>query len=107
MAAGPERNDVAATSAGLTALLLLTGLNLLNYLDRYVLPAVQPEIQKEFHLSDAQLGFLTTTFFIGYIVTAPIFGWLADRYPRKYIMAAGALLCSGARLLKAYTYSFH
>jgi MFS family permease len=107
MAAGHERNDVAATSAGLTALLLLTGLNLLNYLDRYVLPAVQPEIQKEFHLTDAQLGFLTTTFFIGYILTAPIFGWLADRYPRKYIMAAGALLWSGATLLTAYTYSFN
>lgn len=107
MAARTQRtNDVAATSAGMAALLLLTGLNFLNYVDRYVLPAVQPEIQKEFHLTDAQLGFLTTTFFIGYIITAPIFGWLADRYPRKYIMAAGALLWSGATLLTAYTHTF-
>jgi MFS family permease len=106
MVASADQSLSPQARAGTTALLLLTGLNLLNYVDRYVLPAVQPEIQREFHLTDAQLGFLTTTFFIGYILTAPIFGWLADRYPRKYIMAAGALLWSGATLLTAYTYSF-
>lgn len=88
------------------ALLLLTGLNFFNYVDRSVLFAVQTEIQKEFHVGDAQLGKLTTTFFIGYILTAPIFGWLADRYPRKYIMAAGALLWSAATLLTAFTHTF-
>ena len=36
------------------ALLLLTALNFLNYIDRNVLFAVQPLIQKEFHLDDAQ-----------------------------------------------------
>jgi MFS family permease len=102
----PASAETRTEAAGTLALVLLTGLNFLNYVDRYILPAVQPEIQKEFHVTDAQLGFLTTTFFIGYIVTAPLFGWLADRYPRKYIMAAGALLWSAATLLTAYTHSY-
>ncbi|MBV8207508.1 MAG: MFS transporter [Acidobacteria bacterium] len=88
------------------ALALLMGLNLFNYIDRYILPAVLPAIQREFHVKDSELGFLTTTFFIGYILTAPLFGWLADRYPRKIIMAAGGLLWSAATLLTAFTYDF-
>ena len=32
-----------------TALVLLTALNLFNFIDRYVLPGVQPLVQKEFH----------------------------------------------------------
>lgn len=91
---------------GIASLLVLTGLNFLNYLDRYLLPQVQPLIQKEFGTSDTQLGFLTTSFFFGYIATAPIFGWLADRYPRRVIMALGALLWSAATLLTAITHDF-
>ena len=36
-----------------TALIVLTALNLLNYVDRNVLFAVQPLVQEEFHLSNA------------------------------------------------------
>ena len=45
------------------ALALLTGLNFFNYVDRYVLAAVQPLVQKEFHRSDADMGWLTGVFF--------------------------------------------
>ncbi|PYX83963.1 MAG: MFS transporter, partial [Acidobacteria bacterium] len=41
------------------ALALLTALNLLNYIDRSVLNAVQPLVQDEFHVTDAQIGRLT------------------------------------------------
>src|SRR5258708_20728902 len=53
-------------------LLLLTGLNFLNYIDRSVLPAVQPLIQKELHRSDADMGLLTSVFFFFYMCTAPL-----------------------------------
>ena len=43
-----------------TALVVLTALNLLNYVDRSVLFAVQPLVQTEFHLTNAQVGYLTT-----------------------------------------------
>ncbi|HXZ42252.1 MAG TPA: hypothetical protein VEG68_16020, partial [Terriglobales bacterium] len=45
-----------------TALALLTALNLLNYIDRSVLFAVQPLVQSEFHLTNAQVGYLTSAF---------------------------------------------
>ncbi len=89
-----------------TTLALLTALNFLNYIDRYILPAVQPQIQREFHISDFDLGILTAAFFICYMVTAPVVGVLADRYPRKILIILGALIWSGATLLTAVTYDF-
>src|SRR5664279_5282319 len=88
------------------ALLLLTALNFFNYVDRNVLFAVQPLIKVEFKLDDAQIGFLTTAFFICYMVAAPLIAPLADRYPRKWIMAAGATVWSIATLLSAVTHSY-
>jgi hypothetical protein len=43
-----------------SALILLTALNLLNYVDRSVLFAVQPLVQSEFRLSNTQVGYLTS-----------------------------------------------
>jgi MFS transporter, Spinster family, sphingosine-1-phosphate transporter len=88
------------------ALTLLTALNFLNYIDRYILPAVQPLIKREFHPSDTALGALTTVFFIFYMCCAPLMGFLADRKSRKLIIICGALVWSGATLLTAVTYSF-
>jgi len=88
------------------ALLLLTALNFFNYVDRNVLFAVQPLIQHEFKVDDAKIGFLTTAFFFCYMVAAPLIAPLADRYPRKWIMAAGALVWSIATLLSAVTHNY-
>jgi MFS family permease len=77
------------------ALLLLTALNFLNYIDRNVLFAVQPLIQKEFTLNDAQIGFLTSAFFVCYMVAAPLIAPLADGYVGKWIIAAGRQLPVG------------
>ncbi len=60
-------------------LVLLTALNLLNYLDRFVLSAVLPKVQDDLHLSSLVAGSLATVFLIGFFVTSPIFGALADR----------------------------
>src|SRR6266542_5588187 len=89
-----------------TALIVLTALNFVNYIDRSVLFAVQPMVQAEFHRSDAEFGFLTSAFFFCYMITAPFVGVLADRYPRKNIMIIGALVWSGATLLTAVTHDF-
>jgi MFS transporter, Spinster family, sphingosine-1-phosphate transporter len=89
-----------------TTLVLLTALNLLNYIDRSVLNAVQPLIQNEFHVNDAQIGRLTTVFLIFYTLAAPFMGPLADRYSRRLIIALGAFAWSGATLLTAVTHSY-
>jgi hypothetical protein len=39
---------------------LLIALNLLNYIDRYILPGEVSLIQREFHSTDQQMGALTT-----------------------------------------------
>lgn len=89
-----------------TALIILTALNFVNYIDRSVLFAVQPLVQREFPGSDARFGLLTTAFFFCYMATAPLIGWLADRYSRRWIMCVGALLWSAATLLTAVTHNF-
>src|SRR5581483_3242708 len=93
-------------TAAYLALLLLTLLNFLNYIDRSILFAVQPQIQAEFHLKDSQIGLLTSAFFFCYMIFAPFAGLLADRVARKYIMAVGAILWSLATLLTAVTHSY-
>ena len=88
------------------ALAILTALNFFNYIDRSVLFAVQPLLQKEFHFNKAEFGFLTTAFFLSYMFTAPVFGVLADRFQRKRLIIGGALVWSAATLLTAVTFNF-
>ena len=89
-----------------TALIVLTALNLLNYVDRNVLFAVQPLVQDEFHLTNRQIGYLTSAFLGFYMIAAPFVGPLADRYSRKLIIVLGALFWSGLTLLTAVTHTY-
>jgi MFS transporter, Spinster family, sphingosine-1-phosphate transporter len=89
-----------------TALALLTALNLLNYIDRNVLFAVQDLIKVEFPRSDAAYGLLTSVFFIFYMIAAPFMGPLSVRFSRKAVIIVGAIIWSGATLLTAFTKNF-
>jgi len=89
-----------------SALTVLTALNLLNYVDRNVLFAVQPLVQAEFHVTKQQIGFLTSAFLGFYMVAAPFVGPLADRYSRKLIIMLGAIFWSGLTLLTAVTHTY-
>jgi len=79
-------------------LLLLTGLNLLNYLDRFVLSAVLPRIEGELHLGHSVSGLLGTVFLVGYFATSPVFGALADRGKRTGLIALGIFVWSLATI---------
>ena len=81
------------------ALVLLLFINLFNYIDRYILAAVEPEIRKAFFGGDtenamAKTGLLATAFLVSYMVTAPIFGWLADRMSRWLLVGIGVIIWS-------------
>lgn len=93
-------------SAAWTALALLTALNLLNYTDRYLLAGVQPLVQQAFNVNDERIGSLTFAFFITYMFAAPLTGWLGDRFARKPLILAGALLWSVLTLSTALVHSF-
>jgi len=81
-------------------------LNLLNYIDRYILPGAQPLIQAEFKASDNQMGALTTALFFTYMFTAPFTGWLGDRFRRKPLIVAGAVLWSLATLVTFWVHDY-
>ncbi len=103
-----------------SALLLLLLINLFNYLDRYVLAAVVKPIKQTFFgegglasqdgalvavmnwfeqdlgfkPEDALIGLLGTAFMVVYMLGAPIFARLAERWSRWLIVGAGVLLWS-------------
>ncbi len=89
-----------------TALVLLTALNFVNYIDRYILPGVQEQVKGEFHLSDAQIGSLTLWFMLAYMATSPVTGWLGDRFPRKPMIVMAALFWSAINLFTATVHSY-
>jgi MFS family permease len=92
----------AGSNAKMSVALLLA-INLFCYLDRYLISAVLPQIKLEFLKGNPHenfwAGMLGTAFLVTYMIAAPIFGVLADRYSRwKLIAFAVALwsLASGA-----------
>jgi predicted MFS family arabinose efflux permease len=90
----------------LLALVLLTSLNLFNYIDRFILPGVQTLVQSEFRINDEKIGELTTAFFVVYMLTAPLTGWMGDRFRRKPLIVAGALLWSALTLTTGLVHSY-
>ena len=74
----------------------MTGLNILNYCDRYLPSACKDYIKSELQLSNVQTSIPLTCFVIIYIVTAPLFTVLHDKYKvkRKYIICVSAIIWS-------------
>jgi MFS family permease len=91
-----ERN---AKAGARTALALLLGINLFNYIDRQILAAVEPEIRATFFAANdinamAKTGLLAPAFLVSYMIAAPVFGLLADRVSRWLIIGASVILWS-------------
>lgn len=110
-AKGSAQGDKVVPGARM-ALVLLLSINLFNYLDRYILAAVEPDIRREFFgvaesvgpdgavvisedpAAKAKTGLLATAFMISYMLTAPLFGVLAERFSRWLLIAVGVTLWS-------------
>src|SRR5579871_5219867 len=89
-------------SAGL-GLAILSIINLLSYLDRYVLSALVESLKhSELSLSDPELGSLMSGFLAVYTVAAPIFGVLGDRRSRPRLIAFGVACWSFATALSGF-----
>src|SRR5213082_2837687 len=87
-------------------LLILSGLNLFNYLDRYVTFQVVEGIKLDFGLTDGQAGRINTAFMVGYFLTAPFFGYLGDRMARKWLIAIGIFVWSVGTVLSGFATGF-
>jgi MFS transporter, Spinster family, sphingosine-1-phosphate transporter len=105
-ASATKPTRVPSVAGATTALVLLTALNFVNYIDRYILPGVQEQVKGEFHITDAQIGSLTLWFMLAYMFTSPITGWLGDRFPRKPMIVIAALFWSAINFLTATVHSY-
>jgi MFS family permease len=95
-----------AVKGAAVALTLLTAMNFVNYLDRYILPAVQEQVKGEFHLSDDQIGSLTLWFFVAYVLSSPLTGWLGDKFPRKPMIVVAGLGIAAMNLVTANVHDY-
>lgn len=78
------------------ALGILSGLNLLNYIDRYLASGMLPLIARDLKLTDADSGLLFSAFIVTYVLVSPLAGWLGDRRARFPLAAVGVLIWSAA-----------
>ena len=97
---------IPSRRAALWALGLLTAINLLNYLDRYVVSAIAPSLKSALALSDTQLGWLVPAFLLVYMVAAPAFGSWGDLGSRTRPMAIGVFVWSLATFLSGFAQSY-
>ena len=94
MVASANTEAMSARRGIAFGVVVLTGMNLFNYIDRYVVAAVIDPIKSAFTINDAQAGWLTTSFLIVYFVTAPLFGRLGDTRDRRKVLAVGVAIWS-------------
>ncbi|HVO21702.1 MAG TPA: MFS transporter [Anaeromyxobacter sp.] len=93
-------SPLAAAGVARAALLALTLVNLLNYVDRFVVAALVESLKRSaLALTDTQAGLLATAFIVVYAVASLAFGRLGDRGSRPRLLAAGVLLWSVATSL--------
>jgi len=91
--------SAATPRAAVGALGVLTAINLLNYLDRYLVPPLVPDLEHALGVSHQQAGWLWPAFMVVYMITAPLFGAWGDRGSRTRPIALGVLIWSVATAL--------
>ncbi|MDO4558345.1 MAG: MFS transporter [Planctomycetia bacterium] len=115
------KTDRAQRGAGWVLCLLLL-INIFNYIDRQLLAAVEPSIRRTllvegpsesaiiagngsggesddrdlFASQYGKMGLLSTAFLVTYMLSSPLFGWLAERSRRWLWIAVGVTLWSFA-----------
>lgn len=97
-----EPNPNRVTKWQMITVIILCYVNLINYMDRFTVAGVLLDITKTFDINDAQSGLLQTAFVLVYMVMAPLFGYLGDRFSRRYLMAVGILFWSLATLIGSF-----
>ncbi|MEE4453584.1 MFS transporter [Novosphingobium resinovorum] len=95
------------THSGALALFVLMLVSIFNYLDRTIISILQVPIKRELLLSDAQLGLMTGLAFALFYSTLGVpVARLADRFSRKYVIAASLFLWSAMTALSGFSTGF-
>ncbi|XP_011346971.1 protein spinster isoform X2 [Ooceraea biroi] len=85
---------------------VLCFVNLINYMDRFTIAGILSEIKRDFDIGNDKSGLLQTAFILSYMVFAPLFGYLGDRYNRKLIMSSGVFLWCLTTFIGSYMKTF-
>ena len=75
---------------------------IIDYTLNCYVAGILDDIKKDFNANNAMMGLLQTAFIASFMVFAPLFGYLGDRYSRKAIMAAGVFLWSVFTLIGSF-----
>ncbi|XP_061556100.1 protein spinster homolog 1 [Phycodurus eques] len=106
-AQGEEPSSGVTPTRAVLTVFILCYVNLLNYMDRFTVAGVLPDIERYFGIDDSKSGLLQTVFICSYMFLAPLFGYLGDRYNRKSIMSGGIAFWSLVTLASSYTPKEH
>ena len=74
----PGSNAAASARARWAAISVFALASAWNYLDRLTLSAAAPRVREEFHLSNADYGWLLSAFALAYALASPLMGWFLD-----------------------------
>ena len=77
-----------------------------NYADRQAVNSVFPLLEKEFGLSDFQLGMLGSAFMVVYASTSPFAGYVVDRVARRILIPVGLAVWSLIAAATGFSRSF-
>lgn len=69
-------------------------INVCYIYNRYLFAGILEDVKMYYSLNNKESGLLQTAFILSYMAFSPIFGYLGDRFNRKYLMAMGILFWS-------------
>jgi FSR family fosmidomycin resistance protein-like MFS transporter len=105
-AASPSAPGKLVQNTSFVVLFAISFVHLLNDMMQAVLPAIYPTLKGEFHLSFTQVGLVTLAFQCTASLFQPWVGFLADKRPAPYSLAAGMVATLLGILLLAHARSF-
>ncbi|RXM97391.1 Protein spinster-like 3 [Acipenser ruthenus] len=102
-----EEVKVISATRSYLAVAVLCYINLLNYMDRYTIAGVLLNIQSYFNIKDGDAGLLQTVFICSFMLLAPLFGYLGDRYNRKWLMVLAVFVWTAVTLGSSFVTQSH
>lgn len=94
------------TSFQFRLLAVLALINFVNFLDRQAIPPLVPLLRDEFDLTSTQLSYLQVVLQAVLALGSIPFGFLADRFNRSRIIAAGVIFWSFATIATGHVHIF-
>jgi ACS family hexuronate transporter-like MFS transporter len=82
---------------------LMFGSTVLNYMDRQALSLVNPQVSEEFHLTEADFGWVVAAFMMTYALVQVPAGYLVDRWNVRWAYAGAVAWWSAAGMATAFS----